>query len=112
MFIIASLLKLIQYKFKQRKFEKIKVDIIVKEVTKKLQYQFRLYNLDTAKVPYVGSIQLRDLILANENNLNRRVSLWNKVVKKVEHDTNIQSKIIEDHGEIIKVWQWVSELGH
>lgn len=111
-FVLLSILKIIQYKYQQYKVELIKIDIIYREVLNKLQYQYKLFSQGNTKVPYIGSTQLRDLILANENNLNRRVNLWNKVVNKVEYNTNVQAKIIEDHGEIIKVWQWISELGN
>jgi len=104
--------KIGQYKYKQHKIELIKIDIIYREVLSKLQQQIRLNRQGNSKVPYIGSTQLRDLILANEHNLNKRVQLWNKIVKKVDHNTNVQSRIIEDHGEIIKVWHWISDLGH
>jgi hypothetical protein len=104
--------KIGQFKYKQHHIELIKIDIIYREVLSKLQQQTRLNRQDNSKVPYIGSTQLRDLILANEHNLNKRVQLWNKIVNKVDHNTNVQSRIIEDHGEIIKVWHWISDLGH
>ncbi|CAN3376957.1 inner nuclear membrane protein Src1p [Diutina rugosa] len=109
---IVILVKLINWKLVKFREEKTKLDIIYKDVLKRLYGNAKRAKTDPDVIPYIGSVQLRDIILANEQNLKRRVQLWNKVITKVEANTNINSKVIEDHGEIFKVWQWVSDVDH
>ncbi|KAI5958481.1 SRC1 [Candida margitis] len=100
--------KAIQSKFRRHQLEKIKVDILYQEVLDKLINQVRLAR-DTPSINrYIGANQLRDLILSNEDDLSERVRLWNFVGCKIENNTNVASKIIENHGEIMKVWEWIS----
>ena len=108
---IFLVVKYVQYRYQVHRTEKLKVDIIYKEVIHKLQHQAKLSSQVRGKInAYIGANQLRDLILANEHNLKRRINLWQQVVGKVDQNTNITSQLIEDHGEIMNVWQWISEL--
>lgn len=109
---IVMIVKLINWKLVKFREEKTKLDIIYKDVLKRLYGNAKRAKTDPDVIPYIGLVQLRDVILANEQNLKQRVQLWNKVITKVEANTNINSKVIEDHGEIFKVWQWVSDVDH
>jgi uncharacterized protein YlxP (DUF503 family) len=112
--LIFGLIKFLQHQYRLYQTELIKQDVIYREVINKLQYQYRLSKqMGSEKVsPNIGAIQLRDLILANENNLKTRLKVWNAVANKVEHNTNISAKQTENHGEIMTVWQWITDVDH
>lgn len=104
------ILIIIHYKYNQYRLELSKVDKLYHEVLKKLQKQNKLSKSSTEIPPFIGSIQLRDLILSEEDNLSRKLQLWKKVTGKVEHNSNVRFQSIENYGEIMKVWEWVSDL--
>ncbi|KAI5965394.1 uncharacterized protein KGF55_001615 [Candida pseudojiufengensis] len=104
---VIILLKIAQFKYKKYQLNKIKIDIIYQEVISKLQNQIKLNQKNPQINPYIGSNQLRDLILSNELNLTKRLEIWQQVINKIEINFNILCKIVEEHGEIIKVWQWI-----
>ncbi|KAI5961322.1 hypothetical protein KGF57_001745 [Candida theae] len=101
--------KAIQFKFRRHQLEKIKIDILYQEVLDKLANQARIASENSSINRYIGANQLRDLILSSEDDLSERVRLWNFVGNKVEHNTNVVSRITENHGEIMKVWEWISD---
>lgn len=104
-------LKLLQHKLKTVRKERQKVDDIYKEVIRRLKQQHQNSIRSLNILPkYVGSTQLRDLILTNETNLKYKLYLWNKVSHKVESNSNIRSQIVESHGEIMKVWEWITDI--
>ncbi|CAN3354603.1 inner nuclear membrane protein Src1p [Diutina catenulata] len=109
---VVVVVKLAQVAFHRYQLRQLKIDIIYKDVLKRLHSQARRAAADPGQSAAMGSIQLRDAILANEHNLKKRVSLWKQVVARVEQNTNIVAKIVEEHGEILKVWQWVSAVEH
>lgn len=106
---VMLLIKFIQIKYRNYQLELIKIDIIYEEVLNKLKTQARIghENENSGVFKYIGSNQLRDLILSNENDLNQRLKLWKQVVDKVEKNSNVSHRIIEHHGEIMKVWEWI-----
>ncbi|KAG7660830.1 uncharacterized protein J8A68_005647 [[Candida] subhashii] len=106
-FLAFILIKLIQYKYNQYQLYLIKIDILYREVIKKLVNQLKLSQSNNTIQPYIGSNQLRDLILEHENNLSVRIQIWDDVSSKVENNTNVSSQVLEHHGEIMKVWQWI-----
>lgn len=83
------------------------IDQVYNEVLQKLKDQKRTST--TEDNSYIGSIQLRDLIL-QETNLKRKLNLWNTISKRVENNSNVNYKLVEHYGEIIKVWEWISDL--
>lgn len=98
------------WKFQQSQLQNQKIETIYKEVLNKLQRQARL-GRESAELPaYVGSIQLRDLILSSENNLAYKMRLWEGISRKVDRNTNVRSQLLEVHGEVMKVWQWIGSL--
>lgn len=100
----------VKVKYDLHRREAHRVDIVLAEVLRRLQKQHKLSRASAEIPPYVGSIQLRDLILSKEHNLKRKLDLWKKVSNKVEHNTNVRTQSIENYGDIMKVWQWISDL--
>lgn len=107
--VSALSFKVVQLRFRRHQLEKVKIDILYHEVLDKLVNQVRLSHENSNINRYIGANQLRDLILSSEDDLSERVRLWNFVGNKVEHNTNVVSKIMENHGEIMKVWEWISD---
>lgn len=106
--IISVILLTAQLKYKQFRLHQQKIDTLYREVLNKLQRQARLSS-ESAELPaYIGSIQLRDLILSDETNLARKTRLWEAVSRKVDRNTNVKHQLLEIHGEVMKVWQWIS----
>ena len=101
--------KAIQLRFRRYQLEKVKIDILYQEVLDKLVNQVRVSRDNSNINRYIGANQLRDLILSSEDDLSERVRLWNFVGQKIEHNTNVTSKIIENHGEIMTVWEWIGD---
>lgn len=58
----------------------------------------------------MSSVQLRDLILNDINNLNEKNRLWALTTKKLDTNTNVKSTLMEIHGEIMKCWEWIGVL--
>ena len=86
---------------------------IVKDVFDKLQKQRRPQSTpSTGKKQYIAKIQLRDYYLPQMHNLSKknRRSVWNKVVKAVESNSNVHAEEIEVNGEIMRVWTWSSDI--
>lgn len=83
--------------------QKYKINGIYEEVIDRLKAQ------KTQPINYIGANQLRDLILPIDN-LKYKLKLWNAVSKKIEKNSNVTYKTIEHHGDIIKVWEWVSHF--
>jgi len=55
--------------------------------------------------------QLRDDVLRNEFSSSRRINLWKKVQKKVEHNSNIRAAVREGHGgDITRMWEWIGPI--
>lgn len=58
----------------------------------------------------MSSVQLRDLILNDMNDLNEKNRLWALTTKKLDGNTNVKSTLMEIHGEIMKCWEWIGVL--
>lgn len=106
--VILSLL--LHHKYKQHTLYIMQVDTIYNEVLKKLQKQAKTARGSTELTAFIGSIQLRDLILSSERNLARKMRLWEAVSRKVDRNTNVKHSLLEIHGEVMKVWEWISPL--
>lgn len=107
--LVLALVQLGRYKVEQYRLYQKKVGTLYSEVLNKLRHQRKL---GSAKgIPtYIGSTQLRDLILTREQNLNAKMKLWESVSKKVENNSNIRHLLQESHGEIMKVWEWITDV--
>lgn len=95
-------------KYDRYKLHHQQLDTLYREVLSKLQRQARLARESSELPGYIGSIQLRDLILSDETNLARKMRLWEAVSRKVDRNTNVSHQLIEIHGEVMKVWEWIS----
>lgn len=101
--------QLLKYKWRQYNRYQQKVSTIYTEVLNKLRMQRKL--AVRGNVPrYIGSTQLRDLILTNELNLNNKRKLWQQVSRKVENNLNIRFLLQEIHGEVMRVWEWITDI--
>lgn len=99
----------LKYKWRQYNRYQQKVSTIYTEVLSKLRKQRKL--AARGNVPrFIGSTQLRDLILTNELNLNNKRKLWQRVSRKVENNLNIRFLLQEIHGEVMRVWEWITDI--
>jgi hypothetical protein len=65
----------------------------------------------TYKEPGLSMNQLRDDVLRNEFSSARRISLWQRVQKKVEHNSNIRAAVREGQsGDITRMWEWIGPV--
>lgn len=85
---------------------------IVKEVINKLQSQAADYKKTRMGKPYIAKIQLRDYYLPQLHKFskNDRNAIWNKVVERIEKNSNINIEDIEVNGDIMRVWSWSSNI--
>lgn len=61
---------------------------------------------------HISPLNLRDLILSKVHSPSRRQSLWCKVEKVVEGNSNVRAReVIGRNGEEMRVWEWVGEGG-
>ena len=68
------------------------------------------YYTDT--LPYLSSVQLRDLVLQNETSVNTRRRLWERVERIVESNANVRVNLEEiEGGDEARVWRWVGSMG-
>lgn len=112
LFVLALLILIAFVKFRYERYcnEAIRVRGIYREILGKLRRQKKLSKISKEDTPsFIGVIQLRDLMLANVNNLKAKLKLWKKISDEVENNSNIRSLIVESHGEIMKVWEWITE---
>ncbi len=64
---------------------------------------------------YIAVSQLRDILLFDDGNQGegfRKVNkdtLWEKVCKSVEGNSNVRARQMEVNGEIMRVWEWVGD---
>jgi hypothetical protein len=59
----------------------------------------------------ISMTQLRDDILRNEFSSSKRQKLWEKVQKKVEHNSNVRAAVRENQsGDIARMWEWVGPV--
>lgn len=112
-FILACIIIVIAgvyWKYQQSQIYAQKIETIYKEVLNKLQRQARMAQESTELPAYIGSIQLRDLILSSENNLAYKMRLWEGISRKVDRNTNVSHELLEVHGDVMKVWQWIGSF--
>ncbi|KAF1979534.1 sister chromatid separation protein-like protein [Bimuria novae-zelandiae CBS 107.79] len=55
--------------------------------------------------------QLRDDVLRTEFSSSRRINLWKRVQKKVEHNSNIRAAVREGaSGDVTRMWEWIGPV--
>lgn len=83
---------------------------LVKTVYEALQSQELAHHTDPISVPmpFLSSVQLRDLILQDEPSSTTKQRLWRKVENEVEANTNVRANMEEvSGGDEQRVWRWV-----
>lgn len=108
--MLVSAVWTMYWKYQQAQHYSQQVETLYKEVLSKLQRQAKLAKGSHELPAYIGSIQLRDLILSHESNLARKMRLWEAVSRKVDRNTNVMHQLLEVHGDVMKVWEWISHL--
>jgi hypothetical protein len=96
-------------KLAQKKAIGEQVEELVPIALQLLQAQEQNHHIDNVihPTPYLAPAQLRDLVLSHEHSPARRAELWKRVEKVVEGNSNVRAKVAEQHGEEMRVWQWV-----
>ncbi|KAK9321798.1 Man1-Src1p-C-terminal domain-containing protein [Lipomyces orientalis] len=56
---------------------------------------------------YVIMSQLKDNLLVDTYDAAERRQVWDNVQKQVEANTNVRSRQMEVHGEIMRIWEWI-----
>lgn len=108
--LVGITIKIIEYRLKRYYKQREQIEQLTKSVINKLKMvkEQQEHNQGTT---FLSTVQLRDVFLADVTNLKYKNSLWQQVVKKLEHNnTNIKSSLMEIHGEIMKCWEWTGPL--
>jgi hypothetical protein len=110
--LISALLSLLGYgrqSIKHRRRIADEVEELVPLSLSLLQAQEQNYNMrdPMTPYPYLAPAQLRDLVLRDERSSARKAELWSRVEKVVESNANVRARTAEQHGEEVRVWQWV-----
>lgn len=62
-------------------------------------------------VPFLHTLQLKEELLSDVTDLNKKNQLWDNLIRKLEEDNaRISSHQAEIQGEIIKCWTWIGDL--
>ncbi|KAK7014895.1 inner nuclear membrane protein SRC1 [Favolaschia claudopus] len=94
----------------QGRIEGARVAELVQEALDTLRAQDYAYHTDplSASAPYLSSLQLRDVVLAEEHSVPARARLWAKVERIVEGNANVRANLEEvEGGDEMRVWRWV-----
>ncbi|KAI9727343.1 MAG: inner nuclear membrane protein enriched at telomere/subtelomere region [Chrysothrix sp. TS-e1954] len=75
------------------------------------QASLHLSDPDHFPEAYISMGQLRDDVLRDEFSSRRRQRLWDRVQRKVEHNSNVRPNVRESRsGEVSRVWEWVGAV--
>ncbi|SCV05638.1 LANO_0H11892g1_1 [Lachancea nothofagi CBS 11611] len=86
------------------------IEQLTRQVIAKLQKSARDAQ-ESSSPAYLSTVQLRDVLLSDIVDLKLKNKMWSLVVKKLENNnTNVKSRLMELHGEIMKCWEWVGPL--
>ncbi|KAJ7774666.1 Man1-Src1p-C-terminal domain-containing protein [Mycena maculata] len=94
----------------QKAVEDQRVAGLVQTALDTLRAQERAYHTDpvSATAPYLSSLQLRDVVLAEEHSVPARARLWSRVERVVEGNANVRANLEEvGGGDELRVWRWV-----
>ncbi|KAF8212275.1 Man1-Src1p-C-terminal domain-containing protein [Mycena galopus ATCC 62051] len=94
----------------QGRVEAGRVAELVQTALDTLRAQERAYHADPidTSAPYLSSLQLRDVVLAEEHSVPARARLWAKVERVVEGNANVRANLEEvGGGDEMRVWRWV-----
>lgn len=96
-------------KIRRRRQISEEVDELVPLSLSLLQAQCQNYMMQDSMTPYpyLAPAQLRDLVLRDERSSSRKAELWSRVETRVESNANVRARVAEQHGEDVRVWQWI-----
>lgn len=100
----------LRYRLRKFRLQRLQVETVYHEVLRNLKKQHSSAAADASVAAYIGLTQLRDLILTSEKNLSRKLALWRQVSARVESNSNVRYHLVEHHGEITKVWEWITDV--
>ncbi|QLG72835.1 hypothetical protein HG535_0D05440 [Zygotorulaspora mrakii] len=107
---LLILVKTVNYKLRKYYMEKEKMEQLTRRVVIRLK-EAKKDSAGNDVISFLSTVQLRDVLLADITDLNYKNILWQKVVKRLEHNnTNIKTNLVEIHGEIMKCWEWIGPL--
>ena len=82
------------------------LDQYTKKAIKALQRQAK----EDTDFPFLHTLQLKEAILADIVDLNRKNIMWDQLIENLEKDTeNISSNQADLQGEIVKCWSWIGD---
>ena len=91
--------------------EKRMVKELTGKVIEKLQQQSTLFRHHEVEHRYIGKIQLRDYYLTDPSIKQKKCTeIWERVAKVIERNSNISAYQLEVNGEIMRVWEWASDI--
>ncbi|CAR24815.1 KLTH0G04928p [Lachancea thermotolerans CBS 6340] len=108
-FALTVIIKTVTFKLRSHFKRQQRTEALTQQVVAKLQKSAK--ESSESRPPYMSTVQLRDVLLSDVVDLKLKNKLWNSVIKKLEHNnTNVKSRLMELHGEIMKCWEWVGPL--
>lgn len=108
-FALTAIIKTVTFKLRSHFKRQQRIEALTQQVVAKLQKSAK--ESSESRPPYMSTVQLRDVLLSDVVDLKLKNKLWNSVIKKLEHNnTNVKSRLMELHGEIMKCWEWVGPL--
>lgn len=77
------------------------VDEAVEKAISKLQETKK-----SEEAPYLDTIQLREYLLCDIQNLQEKNRLWQKISGKLAENKNVDTRIVELYGDVLRIWEW------
>nr|CAO98820.1 hypothetical protein [Nakaseomyces delphensis] len=59
-------------------------------------------------ITYLDTIQLREYLLCDVHNLQEKNRLWQKISGKLAENENVDTRIVELYGDVLRIWEWNS----
>ncbi|VEU23461.1 DEKNAAC104568 [Brettanomyces naardenensis] len=109
--VIGGIIGYIYARVERYHSEKSLVGNLTAKALQKLQDQSLAYRHKEVEHRYIGKIQLRDFYLSDPSMAQKkRLEVWDKVSRVVEKNSNVNAYSLEVNGEIMKVWEWASDI--
>lgn len=102
-----------KYKITSSRTTEARAKQLASDVFDRLANQAALSNQEpgTYQERGLSMTQLRDDVLRNEFSSSRRINLWKRVQKKVEHNSNVRAAVREGHsGDVTRMWEWTGPI--
>lgn len=108
---IAIFILIIYYKVQKIQKQRHQVKDLSSKALEKLQKQAKLFREGIVPHRYIGKIQLRDYFLSDPSMSRKSKNIiWEQVSKNVERNTNVHAYSLEVAGDIMKVWEWTTDM--